>query len=204
MPLVIKIACRLYLTRHSRRRVHSAGQELADGLMRHAEQDADVALGQALILQVPSGESRLRCGICAHPLSLLAGIPGSAHFFGQRGIEDGHDFHHPYPVHADVEVQRQQITHDGFRLIQAPGLGVGRITEVIAGDLKRPPALTAVRGHTEVPACHQRSSSAASAHIRSKVLKIPRAVYSTISLWRGTSTGRPPTKNLSWLPPCTG
>ena len=65
------------------RRAHSAGKELADGLMRHAEQDADVALGQALILQVPSGESRLRCGIRAHPLSLLAGIPGSAHFFGR-------------------------------------------------------------------------------------------------------------------------
>lgn len=96
-------------------------------------------LGFRNVRAADEGSARLRGGIRAHPLSLLAGIQGSAHFFGQRGIEDRHDFHHAYLVHAYVEVQRQQISTMASAWIQAPGLSVGGITEVIAGDLKRSP-----------------------------------------------------------------
>src|ERR1022692_2529233 len=160
----------------------SAGQELADGLVRQAEEKADVTLGQALIPEAPSGHPRLVRGVGAHFLGLLPGAPGPAHFLGERGVKDGHDLHRPDLVCADIEMQRQQVTRHGLGLIQAPRLGVGRIAETVTRDLKRPPAPAAASRHLKVPASHQRSSSAASAHIRSKTLRIPRAVYSTISL----------------------
>src|SRR5215470_15750545 len=172
--------------------------------MRYAEQGADVALGHALLSQVLGRSPCLGGGVGAERFGLLAGVPGLAYFFGQRGVQHGHDLNLPYRVFVCPEVQCQQITHHPFRLIQAPGLGIGGMGEIVASDFQRPPAFAAMRHRLEVPGRHQRSSLAASTQSCSNVLKIPRVVNSTISLWRGTSTGRPPTKNLSCLPPCTG
>lgn len=75
--------------------------------MRDAEQDADVALSQASRSEALSRPPRLACSIGTERFSLLAGLPGLAHFFGQSGIEDGHYLYIPYLVHADLEVQRE-------------------------------------------------------------------------------------------------
>jgi hypothetical protein len=47
-------------------------------LVGDAEQGADVALGHALLLQVPGRAPGLGGGVGAEPFGLLAGVPGLA------------------------------------------------------------------------------------------------------------------------------
>src|SRR5438093_562256 len=79
----------------------SAREELAYGLMRYAEQGADVALGHPLLSEVLSRSPCLGGGVGAEPFGLLAGVPGLAYFFGQRGVHHGHDLTLPYRVQAE-------------------------------------------------------------------------------------------------------
>lgn len=97
--------------------------------MRDAEQGADVALGHALVPQMLSGSPGLGGGVSPEPFDLLAGVPCLAHFVRQRGAQHGHDLDVPDRVFASREVQCQQIPYNPFRLIQAPGLGIGGMRE---------------------------------------------------------------------------
>jgi hypothetical protein len=85
---------------------------------------------------MPNRSPCLGGGVGPQPLGLLAGMPGLAHFFRQRGVQHRHNLDLPYGVLAYPEVQCQQIPHNLFRLIQAPGLCIGGMWEIVASDLQ--------------------------------------------------------------------
>jgi hypothetical protein len=92
--------------------------------MPEAEQSADIALSQTLLLEMQSRPPCLHRGLGPDLFRLLAGLAGLGYFVGQGGIQHGHDLDRPYLVRADAEVQCQQVTHHILCLVQAPGLSV--------------------------------------------------------------------------------
>jgi len=72
---------------------------------------------------------------------LLACLAGLGHLFSRGDVQLGRDLDMPYLLRADAEVQGQQVTNHVFGLVQAPGLGAGRMGQALAGDFGRPPAL---------------------------------------------------------------
>jgi hypothetical protein len=105
----------------------SAGEKLAYGLVRKAEQGADIALSQSLRPEVLSRPPCLHCGFGTDPLSLLTGLAGLGYLVGQASVQDGYDLDPPYLVVADVKVQGQQVAYHVLGLIEAPDLGVSRV-----------------------------------------------------------------------------
>jgi hypothetical protein len=169
-----------------------ASQQLANGLMGYAEQDADIALGQTLCRKVSRRLAGQVDGVYAKAFGSLPSLPRSADFVAEGRLQDRCNFDIASFVSADTEMQRQQIPHHAFYLIQAARLGESGVREIIASNFNGPPTLAAACGCREASGRHPDSSVAACAQICSNVRKIPRAVYSAISALRGTSTDCPP------------